>query len=484
MRKGDAVFSVMEQKEFQTGETLAVENAAETETVPVAPAAEAPAEATERLPEEFLEKRRNGLSLAEALEVVRRGEDVPELELKWEKPLSDTENVRARKMKVAEDLAAAFPRARDALARASGVIAKAKWSQAWQREAEDAARKFSAAAETLGERAADFTAATGLLPLAGTLKELRALLDLVSALVAVRGEDAALVLAPDAAEKLAALRAAATLAENRARHESLLSLPYPPEASNDPRLEDLLKLWREAEISRTIPRWMKRHKVVRELRKLAGGVPEKPLDPRVDLGNLIAVRTCNAEFAEKFSSLAETFPKLLGGDGPSLARIEALEKARSATAAAFARLENFPEKLDAWRIVISRWLAGKNPDFAVGGSVEKTLAAAKSALGECRAARAALAEAAGTPPPESDAETAESAKAFADELLADRGVWRDVCAWNAAALAAERRGMSALAAGIRDESVPAERAVEFFETNYCRRWAKAVSEESGIGNQE
>jgi len=345
----------MSQNEFSPADTI------ETDAAPEAqPNAEAPA--NEALAEILLRKRKNGLSLAEAIEFALAHEALPAVELAWEKPLADTENMRLRKIQTAQALAGTFGEARDVLSRPAGTITTARWTPAWQRDAEKAVREFSASAETLSASAADFTAATGLLPLAGTLKEFRALLGLVGALIAVRDEDSALVLGADAAEKLSALREAATLSENLGRHESLLSLPYSENAAESPALEPLLKTWREAENARAFPRWVKRRKVVRALRELAGGTKQKPLDPRVDLGNLIAVRTCRGELAEKFSELAKAFPSLVGIAG-ALPRIEALEKARAAVVAALERLENFPEKREAWNTVIARWLAGTDPAF-------------------------------------------------------------------------------------------------------------------------
>ncbi len=431
--------------------------------------------ANETFTEILRRKRKNGLSLAEAIAFALAHEDVPAVELAWEKPLADSENMRSRKIETAQALAGTFAEAREALSRPAGTITVTRWSPAWQRDAENAVRAFSDAAETLSASAADFTAATGLLPLAGTLKEFRALLGLVGALLAVRDEDSSLVLGADAAEKLSALKEAATLSENLSRHESLLSLPYPANAADCPKLEPLLKTWREAEISRAFPRWMKRRKVFRALRELAGGTKKNPLDPRVDLGNLIAVHTCRGEFAEKFSALAKTFPSLAGTAG-TLPRIDALEKARAAVAAALERLENFPEKREAWSTVITRWLTGKDPAFAVGGATEKALAEASAAFAKFNDARKSLAEIAGTLLPESATATAETAGEFAQAMLEDLDAWKKICAWNAAALAAERRGMGALAENVRNGNVPAEHAAEIFENNYCRRWAEAVCE--------
>lgn len=458
----------MSQNEFSPADTIETDAAPEAQQNAEAPANEA-------LAEILLRKRKNGLSLAEAIEFALAHEALPAVELAWEKPLADTENMRLRKIQTAQALAGTFVEARDVLSRPAGTITTARWTPAWQRDAEKAVREFSASAETLSASAADFTAATGLLPLAGTLKEFRALLGLVGALIAVRDEDSALVLGADAAEKLSALREAATLSENLGRHESLLSLPYSENAAESPALEPLLKTWREAENARAFPRWVKRRKVVRALRELAGGTKQKPLDPRVDLGNLIAVRTCRGELAEKFSELAKAFPSLVGIAG-ALPRIEALEKARDAVAAALERLENFPEKREAWNTVIARWLAGTDPAFAAGGATEKALAEANAALAKFNEAKNALAEIAGTALPSAATETAETAGNFAQAMLADIDSWKKICEWNAAALAAERRGMRAFAENVRNGNVPADRVEEFFKTDYCRRWADAVCE--------
>lgn len=423
------------------------------------------------VPEEALfAKRANGLTLAEAARVAfSAGDDVPALALVWENPAADTVNVRERKFAAAENLGAAFPRTGGALSRAAGSIASSKWSDAWQKAAEKASEDFAAAAENLGEKAADFTAATGLLPRAGTVASLKKLLRLVGALIAVRGEPAELALGADAEKNLETLRAAATLAESCARHKALLSLPYPDDACGDPRLDAWLDLWNEAEISRAFPRWRKRRKVVRALRELAGDAKKNPIDPRVDLGNLIAIRESRREFAEKFAETEKAFPSLLSGTEArgALPRIEVLEKARAAVAEALAELSDVPEKRDAWEAAFARWLGGNDAAFASGGNVEKALNEASSALALFDESRAALFDATGVSFSATQ-RSAQDAAAFAKEMLADRALWRSVCDWNRAALAAERRGMAALAEAVRAGTVPAERSREIFEISYCR----------------
>lgn len=440
--------------------------------------------ASARLAEILRAKRGNGLSLEDAVAAALAAEDEappsPPLALIWENPLADTANVRERKFSVAAGLGEAFPKTGGALARAAGAITAAKWSAAWQSAAEEAAENFAAAAENLSARAADFTAATGLLPAAGTLSSFRALLRLVSALLAARGEDGgseALVLGAEAEKTLASLREAAMLVECAARHKALLSLPYPEDACEDSRLKEWFKIWTDSEFSRTPARWMKRRKIFRALRELAGGTEKDPLDPRVDLGNLIAIRNCRLEFSEKFSGFPKKFPTLFRGFEPcgALARIDALERARAGTAAALKNLENVPEKRDAWRAVFSRCLGGSGEAFRKGGDAEKALAAAQSALEAFEARRGELFEKTGVTFSPS-ASGAEDASAFAREMLADRASWRDVCAWNSAAIAAERRGMAALASAVRAGTVPAGRARDVFVREYCRRWAAAVVE--------
>ena len=438
------------------------------------------------------EPRGNGLTLAEAVGTVCANEGEIRLDFVWEKPLADTEAMRERKRAAAEELGTAFPETRGSLARAAGAIALENWSAAWQRNAEKTLRNFENAARTLGEKSADWTAASGLLPAAGTVKALGKLLKLARTLVGIRGENAALVLGADAKATLEKLRAAATLAENCARHKSLLSLPYSDDAPENARLDELLRTWNEAEISWALPRFFKRRKVVKTLASLASpnanaagtDAAQKsgkrvPADPRVDLGNLIAIRASRKEFAEKFAALETAFPQLVHGLEPcgALPRIDALEKARAATETAFAQLESVPEKRDAWASVFSEILDGRNADFAPGGNAEKALSAAENALSDFSEKCAALREILGiadAPLPAAATESPDSARAFAEELLADAEVWRDVCAWNAAARAAARRGLGALADAVRSKKIPAARSREIFEINYCRLWTEAV----------
>lgn len=425
-------------------------------------------------------KRRNGLSLEEAAErALASDEDVfPEPELIWEKPTADSQNVRERKFFAAEKLGSAFPQTRGALSRAAGTMTVSRWSAEWQIEAESAVNAFAEAAEKLGAAEAGFTAATGLLPRAGTLGAFKNLLRLAESLSAVRGEPVELVLGGNAEKELETLREAATLVECSERHKSLLSLPYPESAYTDPRLEEWLKTWNSAESANPISRRLKRRRVARALRELAGNAEKDPLDPRVDLGNLIALGNGEKEFKEKFAELERRCPSLIRGTRPhgALARTTALEKARAGTVEALAQLEDVPEKRDAWRGVIEKWIRGNEPAFAAGGAADDALAAAKTALGEFDARREELFETTGAAF-SARASGVADVLAFAREMLGDREVWRAVCDWNAAALAAERRGMAAFASAIRAGTLPAENAKSFFEICYCRRWAEAVAEE-------
>ena len=274
------------------------------------PAAGTPApDSEDEIAEILRRKRRNGLSLADAARaVLAAGSDISAPEPVWENPESDTEKSRMRKFAAAESLGAAFPPASEALKGDAGRISAAKWSARWQNVAESAARNFIDAAGTLVGAAADFSAATGLFPPDGSLGALERLAKLVGALVAVRGEDPRLMFGDAAGKNLEELRAATQLAESLGRHRELLSLAYPESASGDERLEAWLKLWNDAEISRAFARWRKRRQVVRSLRELAGGAKETPLDPRVDLGNLIALRESRKEFSEIYDVVAAAFP--------------------------------------------------------------------------------------------------------------------------------------------------------------------------------
>ncbi|MBQ7332205.1 MAG: hypothetical protein IJW39_03035, partial [Opitutales bacterium] len=187
-------------------------------------------------------------------------------------------------------------------------------------------------------------------------------------------------------------------------------------------------------------------------------------------------------FAEKFSDLVKAFPQLLPGMRPcgALVRIAALEKARRAVASALEQLASVPEKCEAWAAVFARWLRGNDVVFAKSGSVEKAFEKTGAALAAFGAARESLAEILGADISERLGETPETAGAFTEALLADKALWRDVCAWNSAALSAGRRGMGTLAAAVRAGTIDAADAKRVFETEYCRRWAEAVLATEGL----
>ncbi|MBR6798304.1 MAG: hypothetical protein IKM45_06450 [Opitutales bacterium] len=437
---------------------------------------------SEELPEETLgllrQKHKNGLSFEEALAVAERGKEVLSPELVWENPLADSVNIRERKQKTAEELGVRFPQTGGCLERASGEIRVLKWKPAWQKETETAAENLREAACALSEVSAEFACVSGLIPPGGTLSAIRDLQNLTGALLAVRGENAELVFGAKAEDELSRLRDAAALAENCARHKSLLSLAYPEDAWKEPELDLWLKWWNEAAFSRAFPRWLKRRKVVASLRKLAGEKSKSPSDPRVDLGNLIAIRVCKKEFAEKYLGLTKTYPSLLPGMEPCGApeKVAALEKARKAVAAVSQALSCVPEKQEAWLAVLSRWLSGKDPAFAEAGPVEKAFEKVEKAMFAVGAARNALAELLGGDGFAGTCETPEALAAFAAELYADRERWSAVCAWNMSAVAAERRGMAALANAVRTGTLEAEAASIAFDAEYCRRWLIAAAE--------
>jgi len=427
-------------------------------------------------------KRKCGLSLADAIAVICGNESAPKLDFHWQNsPAEESENARENRRQSATDLATTFTGTRGSLARASGFISHANWNPQWQRETEKSAKVFLKKIENLREKISAFTETTGLIAPAGTLKSFETLFKRIDTLLPIRGENPSLVLAPDAAKKLAEIRAAATLAENCAMHHSRLSLPYRDDAPNSPELESLLQTWREAEISWFLPKFFKKRKVLRALRLLAdSGTPiSTEPDARVDLGNLIAIRNCRAEFSQKYSALANAFPSLIKGPDScgALPRISALEKATNAVSSALAELSDVPEKRDAWQAVFARWLDKKNPDFAVGGNVEKTLVAATSALEELAVARQSLEEIIGNSLAFLAKNSPEKISEFIKEFLADSELWRDVCSWNKAANTAKNRGLETLANAVRDGSVPANESENVFNVNFCRAWAEAIFEQ-------
>lgn len=445
---------------------------------------------SEELTEEMLgllrQKHKNGLSFEEALAAAELGKDTFSPELVWENPLADSVNIRERKRRTAEELGERFPRTGGCLERASRAICVLKWNPAWQKETEQAAENLRAAACALAEASAGFACASGLIPPGGTLSAIRDLQNLTGALLSVRGENAELVFGAKAEDELARLREAAALAENCARHKSLLSLAYPEDAWKEPELDLWLKWWNEAAFSRAFPRWFKRRKVVASLRKLAGEKSKSPSDPRVDLGNLIAIRVCKKEFAGKYLGLTKTYPSILPGMEPCGApeKIAALEKARKAVAAVSQALSSVPEKQEAWLAVLSRWLSGKDPAFVKAGPVEKAFEKVGKAMAAVGEARNALAELLGGDGFAGTCETPEALAAFAAELYADRERWSAVCAWNVSAVAAERRGMAALANAVRAGTLEADAASIAFDAEYCRLWLIAAAKLGECGKTE
>ncbi|MGN0834828.1 MAG: DUF4011 domain-containing protein [Candidatus Spyradosoma sp.] len=421
--------------------------------------------------------RRNGLSFADAVGVVCSREDDPKIELVWKNPADATAGNRRKKQDVAKELGRTFAAAAPVLAGAAGSIGvRGAWKLEEQGAAETSAREFADAARELGALADAFLAAARLADFAGeaplSRERLRALRGLVAALLAVRGEAdaAALVFGADGAKNLAALREAARLVEACATHRGRLSLPYGATATDAPELDALLRLWDESKISWALPRWLKQRKVVRALRVLAGGSEKTPEDPRVDLGNLVALRDKKREFAEKFSALADAFPSLLKkdlSDCGALARLDALDAARAALDAAAEATA--PGARGAFRAALEETFRGD-----AYSSAEKALSDVNAAEEAFAKKRAAFETRFAAPLPEAALVSAESARAFAEETLAAREFWGSVAEWNAAAKRASDNGMAAFVAALLDGSLAADAVERVFETNYCRRWTEAI----------
>lgn len=426
-------------------------------------------------PEILHRKRENGLSLADAVGVICNGEALPEIDLQWDDPLADSANIRERKLKIAAELKTAFDETHGTLAKAAGKITAQKWSQAWQRSAETSVKALDVSAKKFARSLKQLCEVAGTQPFAETLEAQKSWLELLAAVLAVRGENAELVTGNSAGTQLETLRSAAALAENCAAHKALLSLPYCENAPDDPDLDTLLKTWQEAEISWVIPRWLKRRKVVRALRMLAGGSAELPQDPRVDLGNLIAIRTCKKDFAENYSAIAAAFPSLVKDCNSTgvLPRIEALQKAQKLVSAALKTVEDDVEKYGDLQDSVKRRMNGNAATDKEIAALSSSLAEAQSALAGFAEAKAAFSVATGAFENEAF-ESTEAVAAFVAEALSDRESWRDICAWNATATAAERRGMAALANAVRGGSIASDSVQAVFEVNYCRRWAEAV----------
>ncbi|WP_233237846.1 DUF3320 domain-containing protein [Bordetella sp. LUAb4] len=179
--------------------------------------------------ERLHQRRRNGLSLFDAIGTVSAGHDIPTISLAW--PSADQhDNAGIEQLRNAVDRLEVNAQAigHAALVRHPlALIGQGDWSPTWQQQVISAARGVIPAAQTTIESADAFVQVVGLPSPALTLDTCEALLTLAQRLPSAAGHDWRFVLRPDARTLSKRLQDGASLVRQHKELNTQLSTPWP-----------------------------------------------------------------------------------------------------------------------------------------------------------------------------------------------------------------------------------------------------------------
>lgn len=174
-------------------------------------------------------RRRNGLSLFDAIGTVSAGHDIPALEMTW--PTADQhDHAGIEQLRHAVDRLEVNAQAIGHAALAQhplALIGQGDWSPTWQQQLLTAAREVLPAAQATIESAEAFVQAIGLPAPALTAETCEALLILAQRLPSAAGHDWRFVLRPDARALCQGLQKGAALLRRHAELNAQLSEPWP-----------------------------------------------------------------------------------------------------------------------------------------------------------------------------------------------------------------------------------------------------------------
>lgn len=179
--------------------------------------------------ERLHQRRRNGLSLFDAIGTVSAGHDIPTLEVTWPMP-DQHDHAGLEQLRHAVDRLEVNAQAigHDSLAQHPlALIGQGDWSPTWQQQLIVAARDILPAAQATIESADAFVQAIGLPSPALTPDTCEALLILAQRLPSAAGHDWRFILRPDARTLSQRLQDGAALVRRHAELNAQLSEPWP-----------------------------------------------------------------------------------------------------------------------------------------------------------------------------------------------------------------------------------------------------------------
>ncbi len=463
--------------------------------------------------ERLHQRRRNGLSLFDAIGTVSAELDVPTLPLAWpsadQHDLADIEQLRSAvdRLEVNAQAIGHAALAQHPLA----PVGQGDWSPTWQQQLIAAARDVLPAAQATIESAHAFTQAIGLPSLTLTPETCEALLLLAQRLPLAAGHDWRFVLRPDARSLSQRLQEGAALVRRHAelnaqlsepwcassvtagndefdalltqiaQHQAALSAPY-DESIEQLDIAELQRMWEQAVQSLWPRSWLGKRKIEAQLSSAtkSGAKPEVAND----LQHWSAIFALRQQLQDDMKQalaalddLRESTAGLWKGLATNLDDLEQACQLRDDLAAVLARLATTPEQISACKAPLHTLLGDANALLEPGGRI--ALAGARYLEKweqllprlEALAATGHFAEVAQTQWQSLSLDgLIEQSQSI---VRAEQGL-RSWCAWRQARDEALALGLATLVQGIEQGQVGRDQARRTFETNYARWWLNAV----------
>lgn len=463
--------------------------------------------------ERLHQRRRNGLSLFDAIGTVSAGHDILTLLLAW--PSADQhdhagiEQLRSAvgRLEVNAQAIGHAALAQHPLA----LVGQGDWSPTWQQQLIAAARDVLPAAQATIESAQAFVQAIGLPSPTLTPETCEALLLLAQRLPLAAGHDWRFVLRPDARSLSQRLLEGAALVRRHAelnahisapspasvltagtdgfddlltqivQHHAALSVPY-GESIEQLDVAELQRMWQQAEQTFWPKSWLGKRKIAAQLSN-ATKVGSTP-DVANDLQHWSAIHDLRRQFQDEMKQalaalddLRESTAGLWKGLATHLDDLEQACQFREDLAAVLARLATTPEQISACKAPLHTLLGDANALLEPGGRIALAGARYVEKWEQLHPRREALA----TTGHFAEAAQTQWQSMSLDGLIeqsqsivrAEHGL-RSWCAWRQARDEALALGLTTLVRGIEQGQVGPDQARRTFETNYARWWLNAV----------
>lgn len=463
--------------------------------------------------ERLHQRRRNGLSLFDAIGTVSAGHDVPTLPLTW--PAADHhDHAGIEQLRNAVDRLEVNAQAIGHTALAQhplALVGRGDWSPTWQQQLIAAAREVLPAAQATIESAQALAQAIGLPSPALTPETCEALLLLAQRLPVAAGHDWRFVLRPDARSlsqrlqqgaalvrrhaelnaQLSALWSASsvtagndgvdTLLTQIAQHQAALSAPY-DESIEQLDIAELQRMWEQAEQSLWPRSWLGKRKIEAQL----SSATKSGLKPDVanDLQHWSAIFALRQQLQDDMKQalaalddLTESTAGLWKGLATNLDDLEQACQLQEDLATVVARLATTPEQISVCKAPLHALLGDANALLEPDGRIALAGARYVEKWEQLLPRREALA---------TTGHFAEAAQRLWQSMSLDGLIeqsqsivrtehgLRSWCAWRQARDEALALGLATLVQGIEQGQVGPNQTRRTFETNYARWWLNAV----------